>query len=737
MSRSLYQRLFAVLVGALTVAVMIPVAAFSVSAAPTVAIPEGYELVSESADLTLYAHPAGRIRICQHDGQTWWDSALSDRQIEEAALNKNWQRNARSLLNLTYAHDNGAGAKDFASIGSADSSVQTAMSIENGTVRFHFDFAYQAISLEMNISLQDNAVLVSVPDDSVTEGEEAQLMSLEVLPFFGAAKSGTDGYGLVPDGCGALVRFNNPDHAADAANVFSWMIYGSRTPDIDRLLTDESGDVSVPVPVFGIKQGQQAFTAIIEQGDTEASVSLYPAGTIPYYRFMSKFHYRYTYTLTGSKISLNNDTSADVRISRERITGDRSLRYVFTAGEDSDYNGMAAVYKNYLNDHQLLNHTDLSATLPLQLELFMGTTEKRMLFDKYIPMTTYKQASDMLTDLHTSGVGTIDCLLTGWYKNGKGSNVTRYKAESKLGGQKGLQALCEAAIGAGDTLTLQTDPILIRNASLSENLVRRYAARNESQLVISSADEKTFLYSTRQLLERFLKRINPLWNSKLQQTGLQLDYVGNILYGDYSRKATVLRSDSLQQYLQIFEQGKREGLLMVTGGNAYTFADADRILDIPVKTSGYSILDEAVPFLQLVLHGNVGYSSIPGNLFNNETKDFLKWVEYGCLPYYRLTGASAAEMRYTDCNTLYTSQFSQWQPRATDICRQMQSALGDTVAAQMVSHRKVVNDVYCTTYDNGIAVYVNYGAVDYPLTEDHPVAAGGYLVVRPEGGNLS
>ena len=343
----------------------------------------------------------------------------------------------------------------------------------------------------------------------------------------------------------------------------------------------------------------------------------------------------------------------------------------------------------------------------------------------------------MLTDLHTSGVGTIDCLLTGWYKNGKGSNVTRYKAESKLGGQKGLQALCEAAIGAGDTLTLQTDPILIRNASLSENLVRRYAARNESQLVISSADEKTFLYSTRQLLERFLKRINPLWNSKLQQTGLQLDYVGNILYGDYSRKATVLRSDSLQQYLQIFEQGKREGLLMVTGGNAYTFADADRILDIPVKTSGYSILDEAVPFLQLVLHGNVGYSSIPGNLFNNETKDFLKWVEYGCLPYYRLTGASAAEMRYTDCNTLYTSQFSQWQPRATDICRQMQSALGDTVAAQMVSHRKVVNDVYCTTYDNGIAVYVNYGAVDYPLTEDHPVAAGGYLVVRPEGGNLS
>lgn len=721
------------LVAVLTTFFSLPVAAVP---AQSPVVPDGYQEVAQSQELTLYAHEAGSVAVYQHSSGMWWESRLSDQQIQDAELNKNWDRNARSLLCLSYAQNNTAGSKDFGIIGSADTSVKTTLTIQAQTARFSFYFARQDICVGVEISLHQDTMMVTIPEMSVKEGTQAQIMALEIMPFFGSAVDGTDGYAFVPDGCGALVRFNNPDHAADAAGTFSWPIYSSRTPDINRLLNDDdSGSVQVLVPVFGVRKADSAFTAILLEGEEEASVNLYPCGVVPFYRVMPRFHYRYTYSLSGSKITLNNDAPVDVRISRERITGNRSLQYTFTSGADSDYNGMARTYKAYLEENGLLNKTNLSnAAFPLQLELVMGTTEQRMLFNKYIPMTTYAQAQDMVSALHSGGVGKVDCLLTGWYKDGMGSNATRYKPERKLGGTDGLLALNETLVQVGDTMTLQTDPLLIRDASLSDSLVRRLAARGENQLVMSSAGEDTFLYSVRKLKERFLTLLNPLRKLSLKQTGIQVDHIGKVLYGDYTRKWTLLRKDSLQTYQEVFAEGKKDGLLTVTGGNAYTFASADRITDIPVTTSGATILDEAVPFLQLVLHGNIGYSSMPGNLFNDKTADYLKWIEYGCLPYYRLTYAAAANMRYTDYNMLYSSQFSQWSSNVIAVCTEMQQAFGDTVAVAMQSHQKVANAVYCTRYNNGVAVYVNYNDTVYTLSGSVSVPAGGYLVVPDVGG---
>lgn len=709
---------------------------WTTSAESPVDIPAGFALVSENEALSLYAHPIGRIGVYQSATDSWWDSGLTDEQIADDGLNELWQSNARSLLYLTYAQNNAAGIKDFKTIGSADTSVETAMTVSDDAVDFDFFFTQQSIRIRLEISLHEDTVRVTIPDASIEEGDKAQIMALEILPFFGSAKAGTDGYTFVPDGCGALVRYDNPDHAADAASMFSWDIYGSRTPDINCLLSERNDGAQVMVPVFGVRQGDHAFTAIIEKGDTDASISLYPSGVVPYYRVMPEFHYRYTYTLSGSKISLTSEISSNVKISRERIPGDRSLSYIFSAKKNSGYSGMAQIYKRYLNEKGRLNHAmEGCSTMPLQLELLMGTTERRMLFNKYIPMTTYAQASDMVAALHTDGIGRIDCLLTGWYKDGKGSNTSKYNPESRLGGKKGLLALNKALIGNGDTMTLQTDAQLLRNTSPFDNLVRRYAARDESQLVMTSSRKDTFLCSPQKLQERFLRLIQPLRSLPMNDVGLQLDHAGKVLYGDYNKNTFTLRSQSLDNYLKVFDEGKKDGMLIVTGGNAYTFADADRILDIPVSTSGISILDEAVPFLQLVLHGNIGYSSVPGNLFNNQTKEFLKWVEYGCLPYYRLTHASAADMRYTDSNRLYTSQFSQWQPKVTEMCDELEKELKGTWKAQMLSHERIAKDVYCSRYDDGTTVYVNYGETSYALAQAGTIAAGDYLVVSAEGGS--
>ena len=52
----------------------------------------------------------------------------------------------------------------------------------------------------------------------------------------------------------------------------------------------------------------------------------------------------------------------------------------------------------------------------------------------------------------------------------------------------------------------------------------------------------------------------------------------------------------------------------------------------------------------------------------------------------------------------------------------------------MQSHEKITDAVYCTRYENGVAVYVNYGDAAYALSDAALVPAGGYLVVPGEGG---
>lgn len=73
-------------------------------------------------------------------------------------------------------------------------------------------------------------------------------------------------------------------------------------------------------------------------------------------------------------------------------------------------------------------------------------------------------------------------------------------------------------------------------------------------------------------------------------------------------------------------------LLRIEGGNIYTLKYADYLFNIPVKSSGYHIGNETIPFFQMVVHGMIPYTSEPGNLAYDLKKQKLQWIEYGCLP---------------------------------------------------------------------------------------------------------
>ncbi|MCQ2449821.1 MAG: DUF5696 domain-containing protein, partial [Clostridia bacterium] len=65
-----------------------------------------------------------------------------------------------------------------------------------------------------------------------------------------------------------------------------------------------------------------------------------------------------------------------------------------------------------------------------------------------------------------------------------------------------------------------------------------------------------------------------------------------------------------------------------------------------------------------------------------------------------------------DMSDNYSSCYKDWlQPISTEQ-KMLEEALSPVASAHIIRHRKVAEDVFRTTYDNGISIYVNYSQDD-------------------------
>ena len=93
--------------------------------------------------------------------------------------------------------------------------------------------------------------------------------------------------------------------------------------------------------------------------------------------------------------------------------------------------------------------------------------------------------------------------------------------------------------------------------------------------------------------------------------------------------------------------------IMTNMGNDYTLGVTDFITNMDLNGSGYTILDAAVPFYQIAIHGYVNYAGEALNLTADCEEELLKSAEYGAGLYFSLMDADATELQ----NTKYTQYF--------------------------------------------------------------------------------
>lgn len=550
-------------------------------------------------------------------------------------------------------------------------------------------------------------------------------VEVDLLPYFGAGYTDEEGYVFYPDGSGALTYFRKNPPPQD--QFFSKEIYSEHVTDLDdHDLNRENGIRDIMMPVYGIKRNDHAFVGFMTEGEADSNIKFFPAG---YHLDINRANFGFVYRRCYQPITKNWNGFSYKLMERERIMQDREAAFVFLRDDDASYSGMANRYRAYLLDQGKLKKSDkLKESMPFGLDLLMGIKEKRALKDKFIKMTTFEQAVDIVNELKDSGVKDMQINLLGWAKGGYKVYPSKYKLEGKLGSNRDFKKLVDTIKSNGYVLFLQ-DNLVDAYKGNGGFAIGNEVARGKSTKQISDRYNAKYIYSPAVALRRFLNKLLPTVG-KFDIDGMAFEKMGAFIYNDYGAKNESTRQKTTEYWNQIMGASKGKlGSCASVGGNQYILNQVDRLISIPNDNTGYFVTDEAVPFYQMVIHGSIPYSSKPFNLFYDAEREKLKAIEYGCIPYYQLTYEDSEKLIYTSYNQLFTSKFEEWKDEAIEVYKEFNDGFKDTIDQYIVDHQKLSDDVYKIVYENGTVIYVNYSYKTQSI-DGHEIEPVNYLVVR-------
>ncbi|MCY4438481.1 MAG: DUF5696 domain-containing protein [Chloroflexi bacterium] len=305
----------------------------------------------------------------------------------------------------------------------------------DGGIRVDYLFDELNIGFAIRYWLEDDRLVVGVDEDSIRETEERLLVTLDIMPFLGAATNEETGYLFVPDGPGAIVHFR-PEQPEYRHNFLA-EVYGPALFSFEP----EQQQGPIPVPVFGLVRGSTAFSGIVTKGDMDVNISAALSYTaLGYNRISGQFIFRRKAPFPLRRASFVT------RFEQERVEGDREVKYAFLRGYDATYVGMAKNYREFLMSERGLQQLE-EANPFLHLRIFMAMQRQAFPRDQFITMTTFDEALDMLKSLKEErGLDNLRVTLVGWSQDGYDWSLPkRLPPEGKLGGDEGLRAVSNYA----------------------------------------------------------------------------------------------------------------------------------------------------------------------------------------------------------------------------------------------------------------------------------------------------
>lgn len=581
--------------------------------------------------------------------------------------------------------------------------------------------------IPLEYRLDNDAVDVSIPMSAVQENGGGAVFRIQFLRYFGTAGTDENGYMLVPNGSGSLINFNN---GKVTANNYAEYIYGIDPLAAEYTVLENTEDAKMAL--FGIFRDDSAIFATIEDGASTCYLTAGVSGKINEYNYVYP-----TFVLRGNdKLAMFGTTGseADLPIVESNFYDvNLEVKYTMLTEENASYSGAAGYYRDRLADEGILTANDASGDIKFYYDVIGGVEKMKFFlgvqYRGLYAMTTFDEAGEISDDLAANGITNQVMNYQGWCNGGYYHDVlNKIRVPWKLGGKSGLEDLSAQVAQNGGSfyadVAFQRVTTISSRYSVGNETSRYYAGYvaefglvNPSTLRQTSGlgyDENRFYLVSPKFLVRYVDR----FASKIDRydiDGISLRDLGNSLHSDKRRTNVIDREAALDVVLGqlgiLEDTGKN---IMVNDGNDYSFAYADDIINAPTSANNYYIVDETVPFYQMLIHGYIDYSGSVINLSDtfDRTETVLNLIETGASPHFVFSWENASDIKNTGLNRFYATTYENWKDDALAVYTEVNEALSRVNGAYITNHEILDDNLRAVSYSNGVTIYVNTGYTD-------------------------
>ncbi len=422
---------------------------------------------------------------------------------------------------------------------------------------------------------------------------------------------------------------------------------------------------------------------------------------------------------------------------------DYVVRYHMMSGADADYSGMARYYSKYLTQKGVFDEkVSSAASAGVDIEL-IGSIDKTVNYigvpiDSEYVLTDFEDAYEIVALLKEQGVDDMSVIYKAMINGGYYfKNPSKVKVSSKLGGENGFNELQNklSAFNAGLAPSVDFIRIYERGNGITDTEdVVQYLKKSTAFLsklnpasLNRSYSGAAYLVSPKlygETVESFIKEYD------LASNELYLSGIGSILCGNYDVNEGMTRNTAKIYQEELLQKLSDEGFsLKLDGANEYVLEYADSLTNVPTSSSHQRLESYSIPFVGMVLKGNIPYTCDSINQENNPDKSLLEAIESGAGYHFLLMYANQLELQDTDQADLFSVTYDLWMDYIVACNKERKESFEAIEDCHIYSHTHISEDVNMVTYEDGTKVYVNYGDKAYK-SQDGSVEPMSYLVVR-------
>ena len=547
----------------------------------------------------------------------------------------------------------------------------------------------------------------------MSQEELAKIADLKVLPSFGRANVGDEGYFVSSDAM--LTTFKPLSKEAKRIRKISFH----------------------PLAMNGYKVGERCYAAIMKGLQFECVHMLEVIDDKEY-----QYYYHY-------------NTLKDIEPYE-----DLTIDFYPLAGEDADYAGMARKYRQYLIESDQMpkmvgervgtnEHLAYAAEAPeIRIRLAwkpVPTPEEHQTLEnepKMIVAVNFDQVKEIADELKRQGIEKAQLCLVGWNVKGHdGRFPDHFPVEPELGGEEKLRECIKYVQSLGYKIVAHTCRTDIYEISKDWNNGYDAARKADGSLVERYPIGGGMMYDIcyKQSYEKYYKEQEP----KVAELGFKgLEYIDvlSVIYPHecHNPEHPVNRKEAAD-YANKMLDGLRDmfGGSQSEGGAYYVAKSLDYALYGSInmdRKSRYEMIDDYVPVWHIVFNGyilnNAGAQTV--NYTIKEPRWALRAIEYASRPIFYFYSA-------------YRGKGSNWMGE-NDLTMRDKADLQRSVAAvkrgydefKTLQHLQyctlddnfeLAKGVKCSVYSDGTRVVVNYNKEPYTY-EGKEIAPESYVVVK-------